>query len=155
MPVLLAALVLPLIEIALFVVIGGQIGVWTTLALVLGSAVAGAFILRFQGLVAIGETQRALREMRDPSEPVANGAMLMMAGVLLMIPGFLTDAVALVLLLPPVRQAIYRRIRAKVRVSSAGRRAGPAQGDVIEGEWRDMGTPAVPRDNRPSGWTRH
>ena len=72
-------LVVPIIEIALFIQVGGLIGLWPTLALVLLSAVAGVAIMRSQGARAGMQIQRSLAEMRDPSRPLAHGAMIIAA----------------------------------------------------------------------------
>lgn len=107
---------LPIIEIALFIQVGGLIGVWAVLGLVILSAVLGMAVIRSQGAHAWAEAQRSLAQLRDPSRPLAHGMMLMIAGLLLVVPGFFTDAVALLLLIPPVRDLIVRRAGRRMRL---------------------------------------
>ncbi|MGR3522734.1 MAG: FxsA family protein, partial [Paracoccus sp. (in: a-proteobacteria)] len=78
---------IPLIEIALFIQVGGLIGLWPTLGIVLLTAVAGTALMRSQGARAWAEVQRSFAELRDPSRPLAHGVMILMAGMLLLTPG--------------------------------------------------------------------
>jgi UPF0716 protein FxsA len=153
---LLVFLAVPLIEIALFIQVGGLIGLWPTLALVLLSAIAGTALVRSQGLSELNRLRASFSELRDPTEPLAHGAMILIAGALLVTPGFFTDAVGLALLAPPVRRAVLRRIRARVDVQGFdyGVPPRPAGPDVIDGEWEDVTPPRRPT-HQPSGWTRH
>ena len=172
---LLAVFVLlPIVEIALFIQVGGAIGLWPTLALVVLSAVLGIVVMRSQGRNAWLEAQRSLAEVRDPSRPLAHGAMIMTAGMLLVMPGFFTDAIGLLLLIPFVRDAVMRYLGRRVRVTRSRNTHGyrpPYADGVIEGEYvveddprRKPGqTPPdlePPEDNGTSsrgksGWTRH
>lgn len=163
-----AFLAVPLIEIALFVQVGGLIGLWPTLGLVLLSAVAGTMLMRAQGLRALGELQRSFAEMRDPTRPLAHGAMILIAGMLLLTPGFFTDTLGLLLLVPAVRDAAMRAIARRVRVVPAGGDMGadfgqprrpdphrpPFAGGVIDGDYVDLSEPPpAPGPRRPSRWT--
>jgi UPF0716 protein FxsA len=105
MPVLLILVILPLIEIGLFVVIGGLIGVWGVLALVILGALVGVALLRGR----LARIPALLRTGDDPARLLAQGAMTAMGAVLLIAPGFLTDIIGLTLLLPPVQRAVARR----------------------------------------------
>jgi UPF0716 protein FxsA len=129
-PVLLAFIALPLIEIALFIVIGARIGVGATLGLILLSAVAGVLILRGQQARLQGMMQGGLRVA--PGRLLADGAFRMVAGLLLVLPGFLTDALGLILLIPAVQRLILARIAARARVATA---SFHQQGDIIDGEF--------------------
>jgi UPF0716 protein FxsA len=142
---LLAFIAVPILEIALFIQVGGLIGLWPTLGVVVATAVAGAAVLRRQGVSTLGEIQTEMRAGRDPSSALANGALLLVAGLLLLTPGFFTDAVGLSLLAPPVRAAVIGwlgpRIAARVVVAgSAGpaRRADPGLDAPIDVEYRDV-----------------
>ena len=152
----LAFLLVPLIEIALFIQIGGAIGLWPTLAIVILTAVLGTWLVRTQGLMAMGQLRSSFSELQDPSEPLAHGAMILIAGALLLTPGFFTDAVGFLLLTPPVRVAVYRYVRARVNVQRFEMGPGPhprsARDDVIDGEFEEI----KPRDPNagPSGWTK-
>lgn len=152
-------LLLPLIEIALFVVVGGWLGLWPTLGLVVGAALLGGWLIRRQGREAMQQIQRAANGFGDPLAPVAHGAMLVIAGILLMLPGFFSDLLALPLLIAPLRRAVLRGLAARVTVVGVGAAAGggrSAHDIVIEGEAVeiDAEAPALPRRDAPSGWVR-
>ena len=149
-------LAVPLIEIALFIQIGGLIGLWPTLAIVVLTAIAGTFLVRSQGLQVLQRVRGAFDELSDPTEPLAHGAMILFSGALLLTPGFFTDAVGFALLIPPVRSAVYRFIRARVRVETVtyGERMRPLpdiDNRTIEGTYEEV---PPSRRNGPSGWTR-
>jgi UPF0716 protein FxsA len=123
---ILIALALPLAEIAGFVFVGGWIGVWRVLVLVLLSGIAGALLLRAAGPQAMADLRRAAAMGDDPGRPMVAAAMRMMAAVLLIIPGFVTDVLALILLLPPVQAVAASRVSAGGAAlcnSGPGRRA--------------------------------
>lgn len=131
---------IPLIEIALFVTVGGWIGLWPTLAIVMGTGLAGVTVIRRQGLQAIAGFRQATQMRRNPLVQMADSAMIGMAGVLLILPGFLTDTLGLLLLIPPVRQVVIRAMAARAQIHTAAnfdgpRRSGP---DVIDGEYFDI-----------------
>ena len=113
-------LALPFLEIAGFVVVGQQIGLFYTLALVVAAGVLGAVLLRVQGFGVMTRVRRELDAGGDPSRELAHGAMILLAGVLLLIPGFITDIIGLLLFLPPVRDAAWRFLRSRVSVSTRG-----------------------------------
>ena len=108
----------PIAEIALFIEVGGLIGLWPTLLATVGTAVAGTAILRHQGIAALGEAQRAMDDGRLPIDSVIQGLFLLIAGILLLTPGFLTDAVGFALLVPPVRLVIARWLLEHLRGSN-------------------------------------
>ncbi|KIN65754.1 FxsA protein [Sulfitobacter noctilucae] len=156
---LIAFIAVPLIEIALFIQVGGLIGLFPTLAIVLVTAVLGTYLVRTQGATALGQLRSSFSDMRDPTEPLVHGAMIVFAGALLLTPGFFTDAVGFALLVPGIRQSAYKAIRARVNVhsfSSRGsdpRRPDP-RGDVIDGEYREIPTNENETQGS-SGWTKH
>ena len=125
-----ALLVVPVVEIAAFIVIGGQIGVVATLGMVLLTAIIGTYLLRRQGMELMGQARAELDAGRVPAREVADGVMLLVAGILLLTPGFVTDAIGFSLFLPPVRAAIRAFVASRVRV------VGP--GGVTMGEMGDM-----------------
>ena len=112
--VALAALALPFVEIAGFVVIGGRIGVLATLAWVVLAAMLGIALIRRQGLEALRRARAALGRGESPTAELAEGALVALAGVLLLIPGFVTDAVGLPLAVPAVRRLIVSRMRTRL-----------------------------------------
>lgn len=159
----------PITEIALFVLIGGEIGVAATILWVLLSAMIGIGVMRRQGTAAMADLQRAVEEFRDPGQPIAHGALVMLGGGLLVLPGFLTDALGILLLIPPVRGLLLRQLGRRVHVASSdfgtGRHGTPrgratvidAEYVVVEDEDPDEPPPALPPrgPRRPSGWTQH
>ena len=148
----------PLVEIALFIQVGGLIGLWPTLAVVVLTAVLGTMLVRSQGAQALANLRRSFDELNDPTEPLAHGAMILFSGALLLTPGFFTDAIGFALLVPGFRNLVLRELRKRIKVESvvSGQRQwrqDPSQPDItIEGDYEveDDG----PR-NGPSGWTRH
>jgi UPF0716 protein FxsA len=172
--VFLGFLAWPLIEIGLFVEIGGAIGLWPTLAWVLLSAALGIFVLRSQGQEAALQLRGGMRGM-DPLSPLAHGVLKGLAGMLLILPGFLTDAIGLLLLLPPVRLALVAMLARRVKAHVAGKDFAqgsvwpehgrdPRQPAILEGEYHEIDPDAEMQDDRhpgpdgprrPSGWTRH
>lgn len=143
-PLLLLAL--PFLEIAGFVVVGSHIGVLWTLALVILAGVLGAVLLRVQGFGSMARIRTELAAGRDPSQELANTVMILVAGVLLLIPGFITDIFGLLLFLPPVRQLAWRFLSKRVTVMTggfggfgstgsgprSGSRSGPGRGNTID-----------------------
>jgi len=156
---LIAFIAVPMIEIALFIQVGGFIGIWWTLLIVLLTAVTGSYLVRSQGLREIGNLQKSFSELQDPTEPLAHGAMILFAGALLLTPGFFTDVVGLSLLVPAVRRAAFVWAKSKIKVQRFEMGEGPAQrpepsGDrVIDGDFEDV-TPQKNRTDGPSEWTR-
>lgn len=154
MPLFLALVLVPIIEIGLFIEVGGAIGLWPTLGIVVLTAAIGTYLLRTQGIGVLAELQRKLERGEDPSGTLANGAMILISGIVLLTPGFFTDALGFLLLMPPVRAwliraAAHRILFRGVHVqghfhASAGTRdpaAGPARtpppghGQTIDGEF--------------------
>lgn len=129
-------LALPLIEIALFVTVGAWLGLWLTLAIVLGSALLGVQVLRQQGLGAVQEFQRG-GQTADPLSPLAHGALKTIAGLLLILPGFLTDTLGLLLLIPQVRNLAIALLASRVQFATfTTTGARPArQDDWIDGDY--------------------
>jgi UPF0716 protein FxsA len=132
-------LALPLIEIAGFVVVGRQIGVLPTLALVLAMGILGALLLRVQGFGVMTRIRKEMQAGRDPSRDLAHGVMVLLAGVLLLIPGFVTDILGLLLFLPPVRDLAWRFLSARVDISTGfsgvagfSKPGGRARGKTID-----------------------
>ena len=162
---LLAFIAVPLIEIGLFIKVGGWLTLWPTLGIVLLTGIIGTFLVRQQGLKVLGELRNSLSQMRDPLSPLAHGAMILFAGALLLTPGFFTDALGFALLIPPRRRAIIANVASRVTVASftAGQARAPGgphprrEDDVIEAEYEDLtDTPRQDTPNkRPSGWTEH
>lgn len=130
MPVLLLFVALPLIEIALFISVGSMIGVLNTLLLIVLSAAIGVTILRGQHRRALGMMQGGLRI--EPGTFLAQGAFRILSGLFLILPGFLTDTLGLILLIPPLQRALVRAIGARATVSTT---QTWQQEDIIEGDF--------------------
>ena len=108
-PVLLAAfVVVPIVEIALFIAASDRIGIWTTLFIVVVTAFVGASLVSRQGRGALAAVQREFLEGRFPAKELAHGAMILVSGALLVTPGVLTDLVGFALLVPAVREMLRR-----------------------------------------------
>lgn len=150
--ILLGILAIPLIEIGLFVTLGGAIGLWPTLAWVLLSAALGILVLK--GIATTGSVSlgRDMKEMGDPLSPIAHRVLVVMAGALLLLPGFFTDALGILLLIPPLRTLVIRLLGRKL-----ANRGVVTQTTVIEGEWRDVTPPGATdlQPGSPSEWTKH
>lgn len=112
----LGLLVLPIIEIAIFIKVGQTIGLLPTLALIIGAALLGALLIRMQGLSVLTQLRSNVSAGRMPARTIADTMMIGLAAVFLVIPGFLSDIVALALLLPPVRSWIYGALAKRIKV---------------------------------------
>ena len=139
MPLLfLTFLVVPLLEIYLLIEIGSVIGAVWTVAGVVGTAVVGAALVRRQGLAALGRFCSATEAGGVPAITIIEGLALLVAGALLLTPGFFTDAIGFVLLTSPLRQILIRRWfsgRAE-GIRSANQRK--RESGVVEGEFRRL-----------------
>lgn len=154
--VALAFILVPIVEIALLIHVGGLIGVWQTIALIVITAVIGAALLRAQGLRTLREAQESLNRNEMPVAELFDAACLLVAGVLLLTPGFVTDAFGFLLFVPPMRRLVrgllWRWLSTRpgttIRVDGvvideerdtgpAGPR-GPGGGRTIEGDWRRL-----------------
>lgn len=149
----LLILALPLIEIAGFVLVGRQIGVLPTLALVIGTGIAGSILLRVQGFGMMARIRKEMDAGRDPSRELAHGAMIVLAGILLLIPGFFSDVLGILLFIPPVRDLAWRFLKSRVQVSTqfagAGfRRPGGARGRTIDLDADDYSVAPGERQDR-------
>lgn len=106
--------IVPIIEIVLFYAVGTRIGVWPTIGLVIVTAFAGSILVSRQGRSTWIELRREIADGGVPTGPIVHGAMILVAGALLLTPGFLTDAVGLLLLIPGVRETLRRWGAAKL-----------------------------------------
>lgn len=116
----LVILGLPIAEIAGFVVVGRELGLAMTLLLVLLSGVAGVLLLRIQGLGTLRRVQDAARAGKDPGPDLLGGALIFIAAILLIVPGFITDIAGLILFLPPIRRAIASFLQTRLTILTTG-----------------------------------
>ena len=107
---------LPLIEIALFIQMGRWIGLLPTLALIVLAALCGGLLLRQQGLSVLARLRGNMADGQLPGRAIFDAMAIGVAALLLILPGFLSDAVALALLLPPLRELLYTMLARNVRV---------------------------------------
>ena len=144
---LLAMIGVPIVEIAVFIEVGGRLGLWPTLATVILTAMAGTALLRQQGLATLQRVRESLEANRFPMAEVFDGLCLLVAGALLLTPGFVTDAAGLLLFVPAVRvavrQAFGRYLVASGRLDVWTEKPGPfasGGGDdtVIDGEFHEV-----------------
>ena len=148
----LGLLAIPVLEISVFILVGSEIGVLPTIGLVFLTAVIGSLLLRHQGLSILGRVRAETDAGRVPGAELGPGAMILVAGILLLTPGFVTDTIGFLLFIPPVRETIWNTIRSRIAVTVAqprttGRGAGP-RGPVVDLDADDYG-PADPS----SPWT--
>jgi UPF0716 protein FxsA len=133
-------LLVPLAELAVLIAVGDWIGLAPTLVLLLVVSVVGAWLAKREGLAAWRRLQLALAEGRMPTVEVADGALILLAGALLLTPGFLSDVVGILLLLPPTR-AVARRWLPGLAERRLRRRRGRRV--VVEGTARPAGSTRV------------
>jgi len=114
-------LFIPISEIGVFILVGGEIGVVYTLALILVTAIIGTILLRFQGLSLLTKIQNETKAGRVPGKELVSGVMIMIAGILLLTPGFVTDTIGFLLFVPFIRTAIWAYVGSKISVSMAGK----------------------------------
>jgi UPF0716 protein FxsA len=145
-------LAVPLTEIAVFVLVGSKIGVLPTVGLVILTAAMGSILLRWQGFNALARIQRELAAHRVPGKEMVQGVMILLAGFLLLTPGFVTDALGILLFIPPVRDAVWRFLSSRVNVQTFGagftqrgaRRPEPGVVDLDEDEYQSEANPDSP-----------
>jgi UPF0716 protein FxsA len=167
---LLLFIALPLVELAVLIKVGQTIGFWWTMAIVVGTAMLGTTVLHAQGFQVIRKVQESMARGAPPIAPVVDGAFLFIAGMCLLTPGLITDAIGLLLLIPPLRTWIARASiakaakagtihvhvvgeqkeeRAEPRPSKANGRTPASGGPVIEGEFERLDEKTVdPGRNR-------
>jgi UPF0716 protein FxsA len=155
MRLFLLLVAIPIIEIALFIEVGGMIGTWPTVAIVILTALIGSIMLRQQGLGILRTMQERLAGGENPGRLLADGAMILFAGALLLTPGFFTDAVGFLLLMPPVRTAVWNWAAPRfkpvhVQTSFSMGPGGPSRyqdpaGTTVDGTYEDVSPTEGPR----------
>ena len=143
---LLAFIGVPIAEIAGFIVVGREIGLWPTLALVVATAMAGTFLLRRQGLATLRRAEAAMARGEPPAGPLFDAACLLVGGAMLLTPGFLTDALGLALMIPALRawigRGLWSMLRGRMQMQTWQRdqppnRGGGPGGPTIDGDYRE------------------
>lgn len=123
-------LVVPIVEIAAFIAIGSEIGIGLTLLMILVTAIIGSILLRIQGLSLLQKIQSEISEGNVPGRALGDGAMIVVAGVLLLTPGFVTDAIGFLLFVPGIRGAIWRFLASRISVVATETGASASDGFV-------------------------
>ncbi|WP_205697497.1 FxsA family protein [Conexibacter sp. SYSU D00693] len=143
MPLLLVLLfiVVPIAELYVLLQVGQEIGVLPTIALLIADSILGSMLMRSQGRAAWRAFNAAVRAGRPPAREVLDGALVIFGGALLLTPGFLTDVLGLLLLLPPTRAVIRRTL-----VRSLARRVTFGIGVPPRRPSRGPGGPGAPSD---------
>ncbi len=139
---LLAFVGVPLVEIALFVKVGGWIGLWPTLVTVVATAVVGTALLRLQGLHVLRQVQDSLNRGEIPLEQIFTGACLLVAGAFLLTPGFLTDTIGFLLFVPLIRRLIRRFVvetLAKRGARGSWQNTFSGEQTIIDAEFNEVG----------------
>jgi UPF0716 protein FxsA len=140
LPLVLLFIVVPIAELAVLIQVGQEIGVWWTIAILIADAVLGSILMRAQGRVAWRRFNEAMAAARVPTREVLDGALVMFGGLLMLTPGFITDILGFVLLIPPtravVRTVLARRLTQRMVVSMSRPRARPD--DVVDGTAVDI-----------------
>jgi UPF0716 protein FxsA len=147
LPLVLLFVVVPIAELYVIIQVGQAIGVWWTIALLIADSVLGSVLMRAQGRAAWRRFNEAIRAGRVPAREVLDGALVIFGGALLLTPGFITDILGLVLLIPPSRalvRALLARRLAHRMVVSVGRRRQRSDFDV-EGTAVDVDTDRIER----------
>jgi UPF0716 protein FxsA len=117
-------LAIPIVEIGVFIAIGDRIGIFYTLMMILVTAVLGSILLRIEGFRVLGRIREEMATGRMPAKELTSGVMIVIAGILLLTPGFVTDAIGFLLFLPPVRAAIHAFLRSRINIQTMGGSAG-------------------------------
>lgn len=125
-----------IVEIALFVQLGGRLGVVLTLTWLALAALLGAILIRVQGWMTLVRAREALARGQLPALEMLEGLALVFAGILLIVPGFFTDLLAVLLVIRPLRRALVLAFIPRRPPPPPSRRGPPARGRVLNGEYR-------------------
>ena len=142
LPLVLLFIVVPIAELAVIIQVGQEIGVLWTVALLVADSVLGSVLMRSQGRAAWRRFNEATSAGRVPAREVLDGALVIFGGALLLTPGFITDVLGLLLLIPPtralVRRVLARRLAHRMVVSVTGPRVRPRRDSDVEGTAVDV-----------------
>ena len=132
-PLLFLVIIIPTIEIYLFIKIGGQIGALTTILLIFSTAILGVYYAKYEGLNTLKSGFSQLSKNETPAYEVISGAAIAFAALLLIIPGFATDFFGFLLIFPISRKFIFNRFSKKFNKHEKGEK------NFIDGEFEDIG----------------
>ena len=138
--ILAAVVILPIAEIAIFFEIGSQLGLWPTIGAVLATAIFGSILVRRQGMAIFRQVQNEVRAGCLPALQIFDGLSLLIAGALLLAPGFITDAAGCLFLIPLIRHFFINSIVrfVQVRISAISSAVSQPREQTIEGEFADV-----------------
>ncbi len=129
-------IVVPIAELAVIIQVGQSLGVLQTLFLLVAVSIGGAALVRVQGLVTIGRARQRLAAGQMPEDEMVAGIAIVIAGALMLTPGFITDVVGVALLIPPIRQILVALVRRRFKGRIQTQRFGTGLDDENGGEWR-------------------
>jgi UPF0716 protein FxsA len=132
MPVLLVLLAATIVELTVLIVVGHAIGVLNTIALLIIASLVGAALLRREGAKTLAAFVEALRTRRPPHQELLDGMLIAAAGVLIVMPGFVSDVLGLLLLLPPTRVLVRQRILRSASLNTPGGYRSVIEGEVVD-----------------------
>lgn len=121
----IAFIVVPIVELAVIIQVGQQVGVWDTIALLLLISFVGAWLVRREGMSVWRRFNEQMAQGQMPGAELFDGVLILIAGAFLLTPGFVTDGVGLLLLVPPVRSAIRATLRHRVELRIQRGPSGP------------------------------
>ena len=137
----------PLVELYFLIEVGSQIGAVPTIGLTLFTALLGGILVRFQGFSTALRVRDALDRGELPAIEMLEGVLLLIVGILLLLPGFVTDAIGFLCLIPQLRRAVVLAFLRRAKVIRTHGRDGAEGDDIIEGEWRrEEGSDRITRD---------
>ncbi len=131
-PIFLTIILIPVIEIYLFIKIGYQIGAFSTIFLILATAIVGVYYAKYEGLNTLRSGFAQISKNQTPAYEVISGAAIAFAAILLIIPGFLTDLVGFFLILPVSRKFIFNKLKNRFKTR------GDKKNNFIDGEFEDI-----------------
>ena len=131
-PFFLSIILIPIVEIYLFIKLGSQIGAFTTISLIFATAIIGVYYAKYEGLNTLKSAIKLLSENKKPTYEIFSGTAIAIAAVLLIIPGFATDMFGFLIIFPITRRIIFQKLLKKVNKDNVNRK------DFIEGEYEDI-----------------
>tara|TARA_B100001939_G_scaffold261290_1_gene228331 strand:+ start:44 stop:475 length:432 start_codon:yes stop_codon:yes gene_type:complete len=131
-PFFLSIILIPIVEIYLFIKLGSQIGAFTTISLIFATAIIGVYYAKYEGLNTLKSAIKLLSENKRPTYEIFSGTAIAIAAVLLIIPGFATDVFGFLIIFPITRRIIFQKILKKVNKDNVKKK------DFIEGEYEDI-----------------
>ena len=130
--VFLSIVLVPIVEIYLFIKIGAQIGAFNTILLIFVTAITGIIYARYEGLNTLRSAYSQIIKQETPAYEIISGAAIAFAALLLIVPGFATDIIGFLIILPVTRKLILRKISAKIKKKQADKN------NFIDGEFEDI-----------------